>query len=85
MTKVIERPESITHVLEFLFHYIKDEKEAENVRKLIGDKEVIQVHRGVDEHTFQPILYFAIPEKDKPFFYWVKYAAPMSIWVKDEI
>jgi hypothetical protein len=80
MTKVIERPMSTTHVLEFPFHYIKDEKEAENVRKLIGDKEVMQVHRGVDEHTFQPILYFAIPEKDKPFFFCVKYAAPMTLW-----
>ena len=84
MTKVIERPMSTTHVLEFPFHYIKDEKEAENVRKVIGDREVFHVHRGIDEHTFQPILYFAIPEKDKPFFYWIKYAAPMSIWSLDD-
>ena len=62
----------------------KDENEAENVRKIIGDREVFQVHRGVDANTFQPILYFAIPEKDKPFFYWVKYAAPMSIWSLDD-
>jgi hypothetical protein len=84
MTKVIERPMSTTHALEFLFHYIKDEQEAENVRKIIGDREVLQVHRGIDEHTFQPILYFAIPEKDKPFFFWMKYAAPMTIWVTDD-
>ena len=60
MTKVIERPMSTTHVLEFPFHYIKDEKEAENVRKVIGDREVLQVHRGIDEHTFQPILYLSL-------------------------
>jgi hypothetical protein len=80
MTKIIERPESITHVLEFLFHYIKDEKEAENVRKLIGDKKVVQVMRGVDPQTFQPILYFAIPEEGKIFFEWMKFAAPMTLW-----
>jgi hypothetical protein len=80
MTKIIERPESITHALEFLFHYIKDEKEAENVRKLIGDKKVVQVMRGIDPQTFQPILYFAIPEEGKIFFEWMKFAAPMTLW-----
>lgn len=84
MTKVIERPTSTTHVLEFPFHYIKDEMEAENVRKVIGDREIVQVHRGIDKDTFQPILYFAIPEKDNPFFFWMKYAAPMSIWASNE-
>lgn len=77
--KIIERPESTTYVLDMPFHLIKDEKEAENVRKLIGDKKIFQVQRIVDMQTFQPMLAFAIPEDDKPFSEWMKYVAKLEL------
>jgi hypothetical protein len=73
MTKIIVRPDNTTYVLDFAFHYIKDATEMKNVASLIGDKEIFQVMRTVDPNTFQPLLFFAIPEKDKPFSDWMKY------------
>ena len=80
--KIIERPESTTYVLDFPFHLIKDEAEAENVRKLMSGKKIFQVMRTVDEKTFQPMLAFAIPEEDKPFSEWMKYIAKLELIVK---
>jgi hypothetical protein len=77
--KVIERPESTTHMLNFPFHLIKNETEAENVKKLIGDRKIMQVHRGITPDTFQPLIYFAIPEEGKTFFEWMKYVAPLEL------
>lgn len=84
MTKVIVRPETTTHVLDFMFHMIKDKEEAKNVADLIGDKQIFQVARGVDPDTFQPILYFAIPEDNKPFNAWLKYGSTMELLVKSD-
>lgn len=80
--KIIERPMSTTYVFDYLFHLIKDEAEAENVRKLIGDKEIFQVQRTVDMETFQPMLAFAIPEDGKPFSEWMKYISKLELIVK---
>jgi len=80
--KIIERPMSTTYVLDYLFHFIKDEEEAENVRKLIGDKEIFHVQRTVDMETFQPMLAFAIPEDGKPFSEWLKYISKLELIVK---
>ena len=78
MVKIVEHPTSTSHVLNFNFHYIKDAAEAENVKKIMGDKKPFIVGRTVDMKSFQPTLYFAIPE-NKPFIDWLKYAAPMEI------
>lgn len=80
--KIIERPMSTTYMLDYPFHLIKDEAEAENVRKIIGDKEIFHVQRTVDKETFQPMLAFAIPEDNKPFSEWVKYIAKLELVVK---
>lgn len=77
--KIIERPMSTTYMLDYPFHLIKDEAEAENVRKLIGDKKIFQVQRMVDTETFQPMLAFAIPEDDKPFSEWMKYISKLEL------
>ena len=84
MTKVIVRPETTTHVLDFMFHMIKDEEEMKNVADIIGDKKVFHVSRGVDPDTFQPILYFAIPEDNTPFNAWLKYGSTMELLVKSD-
>ena len=81
MTKIIERPESTTYMLDFAFHFIKDEAEAENVKNLIGEKKIFHVQRTVDSETFQPMLAFAIPEDDKPFSEWMKYIAKLELIV----
>ena len=80
--KIIERPMSTTYVFDYLFHLIKDEEEAENVRKLIDDKEIFHVQRTVDMETYQPMLAFAIPEENKPFSEWMKYIAKLELIVK---
>jgi hypothetical protein len=77
--KVIERPESTTHMLNFAFHLIKDKAEAENVKKMIGERKIMQVARGITPDTYQPLIYFAIPEEGKPFFEWMKYVAPLEL------
>jgi hypothetical protein len=80
--KIIERPESTTYVLDFPFHLIKDEAEAENVRKLINGKKILQIQRMVDKETFQPMLAFAIPEDGKTFSEWMKYVCRLELIVK---
>ena len=80
--KIIERPESTTYMLDYAFHLIKDEKEAENVRKLIGDKKIFEIQRIVDKESFQPMLAFAIPEEGKGFYEWMKYVAKLEQLVK---
>ena len=80
--KIIERPESTTYMLDYAFHLIKDKVEAENVRKLIGDKKIFEIQRIVDEKTFQPMLAFAIPEEGKSFYEWMKYIAKLELIVK---
>ena len=81
--KVIERPTSTTHEIGFPFHLIKDEAEAENVKKIIGDREILHVMRSIDPNTFQPMLYFAIPEEGKQFAEWMKYVVHMALMVKE--
>jgi hypothetical protein len=39
----------------------------------------MQVHRGITPDTFQPLIYFAIPEEGKTFFEWMKYVAPLEL------
>jgi hypothetical protein len=80
MTKVIERPMSTTYVLDFPFHYIKDENEMKNVVDSNNDKEVMQIMRTMDPNTFQPLLYFAFVDESKPFSDWMKYVAAMEIY-----
>jgi hypothetical protein len=80
MTKVIERPTSTTYVLDFPFHYIKDENEMKNVVATNQGKEIFQVMRSMDPNTFQPLLYFAFKEEGKPFSDWMKYVAKMEIY-----
>jgi hypothetical protein len=80
MPKVIERPMSTTHILDFPFHYIKDEAEMNNVVAVSKGKEVVQIMRSMDPNTYQPLLYFAFKEDDKPFSDWMKYAAKMEIY-----
>lgn len=80
--KVIERPESTTHVMGFMFHWIKDEKEAKNVFDVIGDKKTLSVARSVDPETFQPILYFAVVDDTAPFSEWLKYGAKLELMSK---
>ncbi len=77
--KIIERPTSKSYVPEFPFHYLKDEAEAENIRKLAGDKRIVPVMRTIDKDTFQPLFFFAIEEVDKPFSEWLKYVSPMVV------
>ena len=80
--RVIERPMSTTYMLDYAFHLIKDEVEAENIHKLIGDKEIFHVQRTVDMETFQPMLAFAIPEDGKLFSEWMKYISKLELIVK---
>ena len=80
MTRIIERPNTTTYVIDFMFHYIKDATEMKNVASLIGDKEIFQVMRTVDPNTYQPLLFFAILEKDKPFSDWMKYVIKMELY-----
>jgi hypothetical protein len=80
MTKVIERPMSTTYVLDFPFHYIKDEVEMKNVVTTNGSKEIVHILRSMDPNTFQPLLYFAFKEEGKPFSDWMKYVAKMEIY-----
>ena len=77
--KVIERPMSTTHVQEYMFHLIKDEAEAKNVSNILGDRKPFIVQRSVDMATFQPLLYFAIPNDTKPFSEWSKYVTPLTL------
>lgn len=77
--RIIERPESTTYMIDYAYHLIKDEAEAENVRKLINGKKVFQVQRLVDKETFQPMLAFAIPEEGKTFSEWPKYIAKLEL------
>lgn len=79
MPKIIERPMSTTHFVEFAFHLIKDEREAENVSALIGDREVMIVSKGMDPDTFMPMLYFAIKNDEKPFVDWMKFVSPLTL------
>lgn len=77
--KVIERPESTTVILEFLFHVIKDEKEIKNVMEGHTEDDLFIVSRVVDEISFQPKMYFALKEKNKSFNEWKKYVATMKL------
>ena len=79
MTKVINRPDTTTHVLEFPFHVIRNEKEAENVRKLSEGKEIIKIGNLFHSEEFKLMMYFAIREEGKPFSEWLKYASPAEL------
>ncbi len=78
MAKVIERPTSTTHVVDFLFHLVKDETEMKNILAASQGKEIFKVAIVVDMNTFQPMMYFSFVEKDKPFSEWMKYVARMA-------
>ena len=45
----------------------------------LGESAIMTLMAAVDDYVPQPAR-----EKDKPFFYWVKYAAPMTIWSLDD-
>lgn len=71
--KKIQRPESTTYVLDFPFHYIKDEKEAINVFSNLKEKDILVVQKLVDKDTFIPMMAFAIKDENKQFSEWLKY------------
>jgi hypothetical protein len=65
--------------MEFPFHYIQDDKEAANIHALIGDKKVVTITKTISADTFQPLIFFAIEDPNKPFAEWDKYVAPMAL------
>lgn len=77
--KIINRPMSTSYVPEFAFHLIKDEEEANNIKKIIGDKKVVKVMQTLDQKTFTPMILFAIEDTNKPFAEWLKYVSPMTM------
>lgn len=81
MSKIIERPEFTSYVLDFPFHLIKNETEAKNVSQLIGDKKIMHVLKFVDKKTYQPMLAFVIPEEGKDFSEWMKYVSKLELMI----
>jgi hypothetical protein len=79
--RIVERPDFTSYFPDFAFHLIKDEEEAKNVNMLLGDKKPFVVMRSVDTETFQPMLFFAIPEDNKPFSDWLKYVTRLELMV----
>lgn len=84
MPKVIERPMSTTYLFEMPFHLIRSREEARNIKAVVAGRKIVQVSRSVDMGSFQPILYFAIEEADKPMDRWLKYVTPMELWIDEE-
>lgn len=77
--KKIERYDTTTYFREFPFHLIRNEQEAENVAKVIGDKKVVIIDRSVDMETYQPMIWFAVEDKDLPLSRWLKYVSYMEL------
>lgn len=80
--KKIERPESTTYVLDFPFHYIKDEKEAKNIFGNLKEEDflVVQKKKMIDDN-FNPLMALAIKDTNKPFSEWLKYIVRMELVV----
>jgi hypothetical protein len=60
----LERPDSITHILEVDFHEIKSNEEMQNIFKDVDKSDVLLWARIIDPVTFQPLLYFVIRNKN---------------------
>lgn len=80
--KVIERPESTTYMLEFPFHYIKDEKEVSNIFRGKSKDEIFIVGKRVDVHTYRPQLALAIKKENLPFSQWEKYLVDLELYAE---
>lgn len=76
--KKIERAETTTHILEFMFHEIKNETEAKNVMLGVYKEDIFVFSRWVHPETFQPWIFFGIRNGDKVID-WPKYCAPMEL------
>ena len=77
--KVINRPMSTSHVMEFPFHYIKDQAESDNIKKLIDGKNTVHVMDRYDPESARYLRYFAVEDANKPFAEWFKYVTTMSL------
>jgi len=80
--KIIERPTSTSYVLDFPFHFIRDKFEANNVKNVIGDREIVHVARGMNPSSYMPMLYFAVRDDSKPFSEWLKYVTTMVLMIE---
>jgi hypothetical protein len=81
--KKIERTDSTTIVFEYLFHVIKDEKEADNVLKDVTSERFFEFQRFVDEKTFAPWVAFGIPNNKRTTINeLLKYCCPIEMLAK---
>ena len=70
MNKIIERPESITEIVEVRFHIAKDRREVENIFAGVKANEVSLFRKAVDHVTFQPIHYITIQKPNRQAEYY---------------
>lgn len=76
--RIVERPDSTTHFLEYPFHLIKDEKEADNIFRNVNQEQILVCERYVDSVTFQPWIAFVIFGKDKNFSQSLKFCGDIG-------
>lgn len=76
--KKIERPESTTHILEFMFHEIKNETEAKNVMLGVSEENIFVFSKWIHPKTFQPWIFFGIRSGDT-VTNWPKYCGPVEL------